>query len=90
GVSFGAGYKDSQWEGDLGTTPLGFPVVDWVGGLAYSSDWRDIGWTATVSRRPISSSLLSFAGAKDPNTGITWGGDRATGVSLGVSYDQGK
>ncbi len=90
GVSFGAGYKDSQWEGDLGTTPLGFPVVDWVGGLAYSSDWRDIGWTATVSRRPISSSLLSFAGAKDPNTGITWGGVRATGVSIGISYDQGK
>ncbi len=90
GVSFGAGYKDAQWEGDLGTTPLGFPVVDWVGGLAYSSDWRDIGWTATASRRPISSSLLSFAGAKDPNTGTTWGGVRATGVSLGLSYDQGK
>ena len=90
GVSFGAGYKDDKWAGDLGTTPLGFPVVDWVGALAYSSDWRDIGWTATASRRPISSSLLSFAGAKDPNTGTTWGGVRATGVSLGLSYDQGK
>ncbi|MGV8925822.1 MAG: cellulose synthase subunit BcsC-related outer membrane protein [Ewingella sp.] len=90
GVSFGAGYKDNQWEGDLGTTPLGFPVVDWVGSLAYSSDWRDIGWTATASRRSISSSLLSFAGAKDPNTGTTWGGVRATGVSLGLSYDQGQ
>ncbi len=90
GVSLGAGYKDQTWEGDLGTTPLGFPVVDWVGGLAYSSDWQDIGWTAMVSRRPISSSMLSYAGAKDPHTGITWGGVRATGVSLGVSYDQGK
>lgn len=90
GVSFGAGYKDQTWEGDLGTTPLGFPVVDWVGGLAYSSDWQDIGWTAMASRRPISSSMLSYAGAKDPKTGIKWGGVRATGVSLGVSYDQGK
>ncbi|WP_456867669.1 cellulose synthase subunit BcsC-related outer membrane protein [Ewingella americana] len=90
GVSFGAGYKDQTWEGDLGTTPLGFPVVDWVGGLAYSSDWQDIGWTAMASRRPISSSMLSYAGAKDPKTGTTWGGVRATGVSLGVSYDQGK
>lgn len=90
GVSFAAGYKDNQWEGDLGTTPFGFPVVDWVGGLAYSSDWHDIGWTVTASRRPISSSLLSFAGAKDPGTGTTWGGVRATGVSLGLSYDQGK
>lgn len=90
GVSFAAGYKDDTWEGDIGTTPLGFPVVDWVGGLAYSSDWHDIGWTATASRRPITSSMLSFAGAKDPLTGITWGGVRATGVSLGLSYDQGK
>ena len=90
GVSLGAGYKDQTWEGDLGTTPLGFPVVDWVGGLAYSSDWQDIGWTAMASRRPISSSMLSYAGAKDPYTGIKWGGVRATGVSLGVSYDQGK
>jgi tetratricopeptide (TPR) repeat protein len=90
GVSLGVGYKDPTWEGDLGTTPLGFPVVDWVGGLAYSSDWQDIGWTAMASRRPISSSMLSYAGAKDPHTGIKWGGVRATGVSLGVSYDQGK
>ncbi len=89
GVSLGAGWENEQWKGDLGTTPLGFPVVDWVGGLAYSGDWGDIGWTTTVSRRPVSSSLLSFAGAKDPGTGTTWGGVRATGASLGLSYDQG-
>ncbi|MFU2317592.1 cellulose synthase subunit BcsC-related outer membrane protein [Rahnella sp. PCH160] len=89
GVSLGAGWENDKWKGDLGTTPLGFPVVDWVGGLAYSGDWGDIGWTTTVSRRPISSSLLSFAGAKDPGTGTTWGGVRATGASLGLSYDQG-
>jgi predicted Zn-dependent protease len=89
GVSLGAGWENDKWKGDLGTTPLGFPVVDWVGGLAYSGDWGDIGWTTAVSRRPISSSLLSFAGAKDPGTGTTWGGVRATGASLGLSYDQG-
>ncbi|WP_405047813.1 cellulose biosynthesis protein BcsC [Rahnella sp. BIGb0603] len=89
GVSLGAGWENDKWKGDLGTTPLGFPVVDWVGGLAYSGDWGDIGWTTAVSRRPVSSSLLSFAGAKDPGTGTTWGGVRATGASLGLSYDQG-
>lgn len=89
GVSLGAGWENDKWKGDLGTTPLGFPVVDWVGGLAYSGDWGDIGWTTTVSRRPVSSSLLSFAGAKDPGTGTTWGGVRATGASIGLSYDQG-
>ncbi|SQI29312.1 Cellulose synthase operon protein C precursor [Serratia plymuthica] len=52
---------------------MGFEVVDWVGGLAYSNDWNHIGWTLAASRRPISSSLLAFGGTKDPNTGTTWG-----------------
>lgn len=89
GLSLGAGWENDKWKGDLGTTPLGFPVVNWVGGLAYSGDWGQTGWTTTVSRRPVSSSLLSFAGAKDPGTGTTWGGVIATGGSLGLSYDQG-
>lgn len=89
GLSLGAGWENDKWKGDLGTTPFGFPVVNWVGGLAYSGDWGQTGWTTTVSRRPVSSSLLSFAGAKDPGTGTTWGGVIATGGSLGLSYDQG-
>lgn len=89
GLSLGAGWENDKWKGDLGTTPLGFPVVNWVGGLAYSGDWGQTGWTTTVSRRSVSSSLLSFAGAKDPGTGTTWGGVIATGGSLGLSYDQG-
>ncbi|WP_413740546.1 cellulose synthase subunit BcsC-related outer membrane protein [Sodalis sp. RH14] len=89
GVSLGAGWENDQWKTDIGTTPLGFPVVDWVGGVAYRGDWRSLGWTATASRRPVSSSLLSFAGARDPGTGMTWGGVRATGGGLGLSYDQG-
>ncbi|WP_281245951.1 cellulose synthase complex outer membrane protein BcsC [Oceanisphaera psychrotolerans] len=89
GVSLGMGWRDERWQGDIGTTPLGFEVVDWVGGLGYSGDWQDIGWTLTASRRPLASSLLSFGGTRDPNTGISWGGVRATGVSLSGSYDQG-
>lgn len=89
GVSLAAGWRNDRWNADIGTTPMGFEVVDWVGGVSYSGDWRQIGWTATASRRPISSSLLSYAGTKDPNTGTRWGGVRATGVSLSGSYDQG-
>nr|WP_240472582.1 cellulose synthase complex outer membrane protein BcsC [Pectobacterium brasiliense] len=90
GTSVAAGWKNDRWSADIGTTPLGFDVVDIVGGASYSGDWRQIGWTATASRRPISSSLLAFGGTKDPGTGITWGGVRATGVSLGLSYDRGE
>lgn len=73
GTSISAGWKNDSWETDIGTTPLGFDVVDVVGGLSYSSDWNHIGWTATASRRPISSSLLAFSGRVDPNTNVTWG-----------------
>ncbi|ANI30540.1 cellulose synthase [Yersinia entomophaga] len=90
GTSIAAGWQNDSWETDIGTTPMGFDVVDVVGGVSYSSDWNHIGWTATASRRPISSSLLAFAGTKDPNTNVTWGGVRANGVSLGTSYDRGE
>ncbi|WP_145594019.1 cellulose synthase complex outer membrane protein BcsC [Yersinia aleksiciae] len=90
GTSFAMGWENDHWATDIGTTPMGFDVADVVGGLAYSNSWNHVGWTATASRRPISSSLLAFAGTRDPNTNITWGGVRASGVSLGNSYDRGE
>lgn len=90
GTSVGVGWKNSYWEMDIGTTPMGFEVVDWVGGIAYNGDWNHLGWTLAASRRPLSSSLLAFGGTRDPNTGIVWGGVRATGISLSASYDRGE
>ncbi|HDL7467585.1 TPA: cellulose biosynthesis protein BcsC [Yersinia enterocolitica] len=90
GTSIAMGWQNEHWATDIGTTPMGFEVVDMVGGLAYSNSWNHIGWTATASRRPLSSSLLAFAGTRDPNTNVTWGGVRANGVSLGASYDRGE
>lgn len=89
GTSVAAGWANDHWQADIGTTPLGFDVVDWVGGVAYSGDWNNIGWTLGASRRPMASSLLAFGGTRDPNTGITWGGVRATGIYLSGSYDRG-
>lgn len=91
GTSVGVGWHNDRWSGDIGTTPLGFAVTNWVGGLSWKTDVDDIGMTLTASRRPISSSLLAYAGARDPatNGGKTWGGVVATGGSLGLSYDQG-
>ncbi|MBP2195920.1 cellulose synthase complex outer membrane protein BcsC [Pantoea cypripedii] len=91
GTALGVGWHNDRWSADLGTTPLGFEVTNWVGGLSWKTDVDDIGVTLTASRRPISSSLLAYAGARDPatNGGKTWGGVVATGGSLGLSYDQG-
>lgn len=89
GVTLAAGWANERVAFDLGTTPLGFEVVDWVGGASVKSDWHDFGFTFTASRRPISSSLLSYAGTVDPGTGIRWGGVRANGVRVDVSHDLG-
>lgn len=89
GVSVATGWEDEFWKLDVGTTPMGFEVVDWVGGISYSNDFNHIGWTVTASRRPMSSSLLSFGGAVDPGTGVKWGGVRKNGAELALSYDRG-
>lgn len=89
GVSIATGWQDDTWKVDIGTTPMGFEVVDWVGGVSYSNDFNQLGWTLTASRRPISSSLLSFGGTVDPRTGVIWGGVRKTGAELALSYDRG-
>ncbi|ELY3085434.1 TPA: cellulose synthase complex outer membrane protein BcsC [Klebsiella aerogenes] len=94
GASVAVGWKNDTWSGDIGTTPMGFNVVDVVGGLSYSGDAGPVGYTVNVHRRPISSSLLSFGGQKDnPNdghTGTTWGGVRAAGGGISLSYDKGE
>ncbi|MHC2598019.1 putative Zn-dependent protease [Kluyvera sp. 1366] len=91
GTALGVGWHNDIWSADFGTTPLGFETRNWVGGFSWKTDVKDIGLTFTASRRPISSSLLAYAGARDPaaNGGKTWGGVVATGGSLGLSYDQG-
>ena len=89
GTTLAAGWHGGAWAFDLGTTPLGFEVVDWVGGATVEGDLGDLGWGLTLSRRPVSSSLLSYSGTVDPGTGIRWGGVRANGVRLDLSHDLG-
>lgn len=89
GTSFAAGWYNEQLSFDLGTTPYGFTVQNWTGGISYSDKIDVTGWRLTASRRPLSNSLLSFAGAKDPRTQTRWGGVMANGAALGLSWDQG-
>jgi len=89
GPSLAVGWKNDQWAFDLGHSPQGFEVDNWLGGVSYSSDWRDLGWTLTASRRPMSNSVVSYAGAVDPVTGIRWGGVTSNGLTLSFSHDEG-
>ena len=89
GTMMALGWKNSQWEIDLGRTPDTFKVPNWLGGIAYSDKIGSLGWTLTGSRRPLSNSIVSYAGAKDQLTGTTWGGVTSNGLTLGLSHDEG-
>ncbi|KQB52458.1 cellulose synthase [Pseudomonas endophytica] len=89
GTTLAAGWKNDTWEVDFGRTPETFKVPNWLGGVAYSSNLGSLGWTLTGSRRPMSNSILSYSGATDPNTGVTWGGVTSNGLTLSLSHDEG-
>ncbi len=89
GVAFGAGLERDGVRVDLGTSPVGYPVVNLLGGLLVKGELGPLSYSIDASRRAVTSSLLSWAGTTDPNTGRTWGGVVATGVRLGFSRDTG-
>jgi Tfp pilus assembly protein PilF len=56
----------------FGTSPQGFAIHNLIGGIRY----RPLnGWlTIEGLRDSVKDSLLSYAGARDPGSGIRWGG----------------
>lgn len=98
GVALGVGWQAATWSADIGTTPIGFNEQTWVGGINVAGDFGDLGWKATLSRRPETSSTLSYAGMTVPENapsqdaqhqGESWGNVVSTGIKLGGSYDIG-
>ena len=57
---------------EAGTSPQGFAVHSIIGGVRY----RPLnGWLTILGvRDSVKDSLLSYAGSRDPGTGIRWGG----------------
>src|SRR5438445_9135678 len=57
---------------DFGVSPQGFPVENLTGGIRF----RPLGgpFTFLAVRDSVKDSLLSYAGVRDPGTGIVWGG----------------
>ncbi len=89
GLMLDVGIERGQWRADIGTTPLGFPIQNIVGGVVKKGDLGKFSYSVDVSRRALTGSVLSYAGARDPRTGELWGGVLANGVRLGLSRDDG-
>lgn len=74
----------------MGTTPLGFQETNVVGAVSYGGAISDnFSLKGELSRRPVTDSLLSFAGTKDPLTGQKWGGVVANNARMDVTRDDG-
>ncbi|WP_244818044.1 cellulose synthase subunit BcsC-related outer membrane protein [Caballeronia sp. Lep1P3] len=89
GLGGGVGYLSDAWRVDLGSTPIGFPVHYLVGGARYRFDAGPASFSISGSRRPVTSSELSYAGLTDPLTGAVWGGVRRDGVDVHAAVDIG-
>ncbi len=86
GIALGVGFETDNYRFDLGTTPLGFAVTSWVGGLRYSDADATHYKSMELFRRPVQSSVLSYAGTRDPVSGRVWGGVVRTGASFRFSH----
>jgi tetratricopeptide (TPR) repeat protein len=94
GVALALNYVRGDWlKLDIGTTPLGFRRNDIVGGIEVAPALSDnLRIRVAGERRAVTDSLLSWAGAVDDRTGVTWGSVMRTGgrgqieVPIGRGY----
>lgn len=89
GTALAVGYETDNWRVDLGTTPQGFAVQDVVGGMKWSGSSQAYSYSLDVAKRPVTGSLLSYAGVADPASGEVWGGVRSSGADMRLSYENG-
>ncbi|MCC8619736.1 cellulose synthase subunit BcsC-related outer membrane protein [Xanthomonas vesicatoria] len=90
GVGLGVRYRNGGFNADVGSTPIGFQEQNIVGGVGYRGDIGEtVSWSADASRRAVTDSVLSFAGAQDARSGREWGGVTSNGIVLSATADNG-
>ncbi|MNF67578.1 Cellulose synthase operon protein C precursor [compost metagenome] len=94
GVGLAVAYENPSLglKTDLGASPMGFLYSTVVGGISIDrsfTEGSDFRYGLSLSRRPVTDSLVSFAGARDARSGLEWGGVTANGGRLQLSYDNG-
>jgi tetratricopeptide (TPR) repeat protein len=75
GVGLSAGYQIGWVKADVGVSPVGFQQQNILGGVELSPEIADgVHLRLLGERRAVTDSVLSYAGTRDPGTGIPWGG----------------
>ena len=85
GIAISAAVQSENINADVGTTPLGFATKNVVGGFSLTGDFDGLKLKGGISRRPVTDSVLSYAGTVDPRTGSVWGGVLKTGGNLDLT-----
>ncbi|WP_404479635.1 cellulose synthase subunit BcsC-related outer membrane protein [Novosphingobium sp. BL-52-GroH] len=89
GVAFSAGYESDAIQLEAGTTPVGMGKTKFAGRAAVSPELSPgLRATAFAERKPVTDSVVSYAGTRDPVTGERWGQVMRDGAGAGMSYDQ--
>ncbi|OZA20586.1 MAG: cellulose synthase [Novosphingobium sp. 17-62-19] len=89
GVAFTLGYADSTVQVEGGTTPLGMGETKATFRAAITPELSPgVQAKAWVERKPVTDSIVSYAGTRDPVTGERWGQVMRTGGGGGFSYDR--
>lgn len=81
GVALGIAWHHRDWLLDIGTTPLGFLRSRWTGGIRFAPTVGKLDMSVEGFHRPVTASLLSYAGRIDPGTGRLWGGVMESGLA---------
>ncbi|HWE23765.1 MAG TPA: cellulose synthase subunit BcsC-related outer membrane protein, partial [Myxococcales bacterium] len=89
GTELRLSYESRHFVADLGTTPIGFPVLAIVGGARLRDTFGPVSLAIEGGSRSVTDSLLSYAGTRDPRTGRNWGGVVARGGRLELGVDTG-
>lgn len=90
GVGGSLAYVSENVEVDVGVTPVGFEYQNFTGGVKLHGNLDEentLSYKLNLSRRPVTESLLSFSGTKDPRTGQRWGGVMATGLRADITKE---
>lgn len=89
GVALSAGYESDIVQLEAGTTSIGMGKTKATFNAAVTPKFSNtIAGKAWVARQPVTDSVLSYAGTRDPVTGERWGQVMRTGGGLSLSYDQ--
>jgi hypothetical protein len=89
GVAVSGGYADKLVKIEGGTTPIGMGQTKAVWHAEVTPQLSDHSSArAWFERKPVTDSVVSYAGTRDPVTGKRWGQVMSMGGGGGYSYDK--